>query len=639
MTKKNILNRILNKNHWTGQEVGKALLLNLKHDIENKGSKTKKPLFSQDEFNIMLDSLESDYQYTQYKVLESIYRSIVDSFNYNQAMVQQFYNGYYRYTLAIRETKRAEDMYKNMEKFPLILSQGQYDEISQKITALKREEKESYYTLFFCAVESFTEAVEYNRTANMPEAIKLAILDTKKQKVANSRILANWAKDTHAGYYILPDGQRSDKLPPDEWAICLGRELSEIISPTIDGEKQDTPATEGQLTQASMYKEYELLFKGTEAIKETYRRSTGETITEEEAKKLEEALERMIDGKPIVNLRISHMLNEILKGEKIPLEWHFYKEPPAAFSKYDVLITMLDRYNGHYKERLLKNGRIAKEVTEKQQYEEFIEDYPVLSAAIQSYVESRIPSLKGLKASQIFKKMITWGELATIRYSEFQHAMKVSNDDIANYILSTQEGNTVNLNKYNRAKNRGIAIMQDPVIFDVEKGKLFDSWDYTDPVADKKNFSSLQNIDFLQEHPAEAEYIQANLDYLALPALKYIYAYNTFIDVISAAYDIDFMEVAKFDLSAQEKQIMASNNLLFMLYKSSYGTKADKQRKRKFLKEHFQPIDLEDLKPTREATAELQEKINALGYTKAAIIALKNYRSLITGLEKGLKTE
>lgn len=621
---------LLNKKGWTGKEVGKALLMSLKHDIENKGNPNKKPLFSQEDFNRMVDSLDTDYQYTQFKVLESIYSSIVDSFNYNEAMGQQFYNGYYRYFLAIREAQRAEDFFTTTEKFPLILTQAQYDKLASEREACKRAFTESYYSLFFHTVAAFVDAVENDRADTIPEDARAAIIATQSQKVTNKRIIANWAEDMGEGYYTLPDGRRSDNMTSEEWQAALTALFMESHKLYINGELQDEHTTAQHFNTARLLTAYRLLFKGEDAIRAAYKERTGQELPEEYIGELEQALEEIIDETARPNRRGDPKREQLTaalfynNGDKSP-EWHYYTEPPTDYSKYDVLAEMLDRYRGTYCDRLLESGgEYVDEVPEREQLKEFKKDYPALADAVKTYLEGAVAPTKGLKANQLYKDLITWGELADMGYLDYQSLIAVDDADIVEHIAQTQEDNTENFNRRARGIYHGIAILKEAKYFDAGEGG-----EYIDPVADKLKLELLQGIDYLENDTDEAEYIAANLDFLALPALRYMYAYNDFIEIVAAAYDIDFMTVAKYDLSKFESQIEACNNMLYMLYKGVYGTADDKKRKRAFIREYFQPIEIEDLKPTEEAKEALRAKIEGLGYTREAAVTLKNYRSLI----------
>lgn len=631
---------LLSKKKWTGKEVGKALLMNLKHDIETKKDPNKKPLFSQEDFNRMVDSLDTDYQYTQFEVLKNIYNSIVNSFNYNEAMKQQFYNGYNRCYLSIREAQRAESFFTTTEKFPLILTQAQYDKLAGETKAYKRGFTESYYSLFFHTVAAFVDAIENDRSNSIPEDARDAIIATKKQKVTNQRILINWAEDVGAGYYSLPDGRRNDNMSYEEWQTALSDLYMENYKYYINGELQDEDTTYKHFNTEKLFTACKLLFKGKDAIRTAYKKNTGKDIPESQIGELEKTLEEIIDETYMPNRRGTskweQLTDALFRGfNENRTKWHYYTEPPTNYSKYDALMEMLDRYSGTYSDRLLEsNGEYVDEVPKREQLKEFKKDYPTLADAVKKYLEETVAPTKGLKANQLYKDLITWGELADIDYLDYQSLIAVTDEDIVEHIAKTQEDNTENFNKRTRGIFHGIAILKENKYLDTG-----DSEEYIDPVDTKIKHELLHGIDYLEQNPDEADYIAANLEILTFPALRYMYAYNAFIEIVAAAYDIDFMTVAKVDLTSQETQIKACNNLLYMLYKSVYGTQADKKRKRDFIRKYFQPIEIEDLKPTEKAIEALKVKIEGLGYTKKAAVTLKHYRNLIDEIMREGATE
>lgn len=620
---------LLSKTSWTGQEVGKALLMNLKHDIEQKGNLNQKPLFSQEEFNRMVDSLDDDYQYTEYKVLESIYSSILDSFNYNEAMRQQFYNGYYRYFLAIREAQRAEGFFTTIEQFPLILTQGQYNRLAKETEVYNRGLSESYHSLFFNTVDAFIDAVKNNKRNLLPDEAKAAIIATKNQKVTNKRILANWAKDMEAGYYILPDGRRSDAMTSEEWQEALTDFFIEIHHLYKNDKLKDKHESISYFNQERLLIACKLLFKGEDAIRAVYKEKTGQDIPEEYIGKLEIKLEHIIDKQ----VQLSHVdpkLGQLIatlfyNNGKQSLQWHYYTNPPTNLTKYDVLISMLDRYKGTYSNKTSDKGNKSKQdISKQEQFKEFKKDYPDLAEAVKIYLEKAVPSTKGLKANQLYEDLITHGQLADIGYLSYKNLIKVTDLDIIRQIIKTQGNTTESFNKLARGLFHGIAVIKKARHSDTEK-----DGNYIDPITNKFNPELLQGIDYLANHPEEAEYIQANLDILALPALRYMYAYNAFIEIVSTAYDIKFMTIAKYDLTRQENQIEICNKMLYKLYKGVYGNKEDKKCKRDFLRAYFQPIEIDDLKPTKESIDALKKTITELGYSREAAITLKYYRKLI----------
>lgn len=625
---------LLNKKNWTGKDVGKALLMNLKNDIENKGNPNKKPLFSQEDFNRMLDSLDSDTQYTQYKVLETIYSSIVDSFNFNEAMGQQFYNGYYRYFLAIQEAQRAEDFFSTMERFPLILTKKEYDRLTAESLERKRSNTESYYSLFFLTVERFFFEYENDWMDQIPADIMDALTETKSQKVTNKRILANWADDMGAGYYTLPDGRRSDELGGKAWTAALKDNYMKAHRLYIDGELQDEESTVRYYNQKRILAGWKLLYGGMDAIRAAYKEKTGSDISDEDLPKLEEALEDILDENDYPSKRFKTkaelVADEVFEAEDSITEWHYYTNVPSSFMKYEALGDMLDRYRGGYSDRLLEaGGEYVDEIPQREQFKEFKEDYPALYEAIAAYLEGNVPAAKGLKANQLYKDLITWGELADLDYLDFKTRITVRDKDRLETLSQTKEDNTANYNKQTRLAYHGIAVLDHASYLDSGT-----DGEYIDPVTDELNTEILQGIDRLENNPEEADYIAANLEYLITPALSWMYAYNAFIEVVSAAYNIEFMTAAKYDLTKFEPQIEAFNNLLYMLYKDVYGTKEDKRRKREFIRSYFSPIEVEKLQPTEKAVDALREKIEGLGYTREAANTLRNYRSLINEIRR-----
>jgi len=630
------IKNLLKKGGLTGREVGVLLLKNLVNDIENIHREPKKPpLFTQAEFNQMIIDM-SDYQYRNYKVLESIYSALLESYNFNQAMQQQFYNGYYRYLLTLQGVTRAEHYFNTMEKFPLILTQSQYDRLAQQSIDKQKAHKESYFSLFFQVVEFFCNSY-YNAydpdgdgtKEDIPDDIKAAIEVTKGQKVTNKRILANWAKDMDAGYLTLDDGRRSDEMTHEEWEQALKDDFMKRYSLTINGVKQDAETTIRDYNNDLTLRACELLFKGKDAIKAAYKEKSGEDLTDDEADELEKELEDVAD-------RISNGEEKasVLLGldPHAHTHWHYY-EVPDDYTKYDVIMSdMLERYNGASAERLDNEGNTVEEVPERVQYKEFKKDYPELEAAVKSYLEEHVPATKGLRANQRYKDLVTWEELAELHFLDYS-PIEASEEDVIQQFVETAAATTENLNQTKRAVYHGIAILQNPHYGDKDNNN-----DYVDPINNADAAELLQGIDYLESHPEETEETEGYLDILAKPALYYLYAYNAFVDIVADVYKLDFLpSVLKVNLSKQETQITASNNLLYMLYHTCYGTKEDKKRKRAFLRENFHPIEIDDLQPIEAAKVALKKELDELGYTREAVNAYKHWRPLVATLITGNK--
>jgi len=100
-------------------------------------------------------------------------------------------------------------------------------------------------------------------------------------------------------------------------------------------------------------------------------------------------------------------------------------------------------------------------------------------------------------------------------------------------------------------------------------------------------------------------------------------------------YDIDGIEVAKFDTSYFESQLDAFNNLLYSFYHSVYGDKEEKTKKRELIKEVFSPVYAEEYKPTTDAIETARAELMKLGISSTARKKLKDFDSLIADLDNG----
>lgn len=617
---------ILKKKSWTGKEVGYALLLSLANDIENTGNPNKKIILSQEDYERMVNSLSDGKEYEDYRVYSKIYNAVVNSTDYRQAMEQQFFNGYYRYFLALEMAQRAEEFLQTAEELPLILSKPQYDKVAAECEARKKAATESYYSLFFHTVAFFVDAVEDGRADNVPKDIRAAILETKSQPVANERILANWAEDMGEGYYTLPDGRRSDQMTSKEWSAALEADFVEKHKYYVDGELQDYSTTAKHYRQEGLLKACELLYKGGEAIKEAYEEKTGKTLPEKYISGVEKALEEIIDGEEEGKDTTEEQIAKILFCDELDgcQEWHFYTEPPETLTKYDILTEKetLGRYSGSYSTRLSESsGKRVKEIQEREQLREFKKDYPALADAVKEYLKKTLQAVQGLKASQYYSPLITWGELAEMGFLDFQTLTAATDQDIIDHLAGMQEETSEGISRQISGKRHGIAVLTDTT----------NSKNYMDPIAERVEKDAFYSLDYLILDQKKADYTQLIYERLIIPALRYIYAFDSFIDVLAGVYDVDFLKIAKFNEELIEWQIESFNNLIYLLYKVVFGTPKDKKRKRDFLRWYFPPIEIKNFKPPRDALDRLATMLEGFTSEEAAD-ALGDYKVIISKL-------
>ena len=603
---------LLAKKGWTGEEVGKALIASLLNDIRNQGKADYEQLFSQADFDKMESSLRTDRDFLAYGVYRDIYSSVVDTFNRGQGLYQQFYNGYYRYMYYLRGAMRADEALADMERYPLIMTAEQYKRAEADTLTYMRGQKLSFYALVFSTLSSCLTALEAGQADKVPASILQAIEATKKEPATNKRILSNYNEDMGEGYYQLPDGRRSDQLSKEEWQNALRELYLETHKLTIDGQPASAEETLRHFNGERLVAGYELFFMGAEAIREAYKEKTGLEL-EGDATEILAELESIIDG--VGRSNISQLRNELytLYADETPTEWHYYEEAPDGLTKFDIIDQLLGRYSGAYEG----------DIPAKDQLKEFKRDYPALYEALDAYIRETVPTAKSIKPAQLYRDTISWGELidsGIIGYEDFT----LSDFDIIGYL---QSKGACKFADAQRAKMRGIAVLQKPRSY-----QLTPSGDYSE---DANPLDRLESLDAIAESERLREELGNLRDTLFIPALRYIYSFNAIVEIIGEVYDIDGMEVAKFDTSLLESQLRGFNGLLFAFYFSVYGDEAEKERKRELIKELFQPVDAKAQKPTEEAIKAVKAELVKAGISTTARKLLKDLDSLIDKLESG----
>lgn len=621
------IDSLLNKKGWTGVEVGKALVASIIHDIRHQSEPDYKPLFSQSDFDKMESSLNTERDYLAYGVYRDLYSGLIDAYNRGQGQHQQFYNGYYRYAMHLKDCTVAEQTLQTAELTPYVMTQEQYNKLKEQRETTLKGFTESFSRLLFTLLSHIMSNPE-----DAPEDIRTAIEATKKEAVTNERILSTYCEVYRMGYYQLPDGTRSDNLEGEEWREKLKEEYLKTHKLRINGKQASFEDTILHYNTERRLKGYELFFTGIDAVKALYEDHTGETLPPEDEVGIMKALESLLnlrdDENPVEKNTVPlHpavlQIKDIVEGEMLGsgAEWHYYKEAPAELTKYDIIAESLCFYDGEESE----DG--------EPQLKEFKADYPALYKALEAYIKELVPQARDLKPTQYSKEFITWGELAELKVGRYP-AYCIADDvtDISKALAETDEDTTENLLKRNRLMLNGIVIAQAPNAY-----QLNERGEYIDNIKHILGFSSVFSIDSIGKSESIREDIQAFRDNLFLPALQYLYAFNALVKILGAIYDLDELGEVEISTERFESQLEALNNQLYMLYGDVYGTDADKERKRDIIKEVFQPINLDELKPTAEAIETVTAELDRLGFSTEARKKLKKFDALIERLcERGL---
>lgn len=612
--------QLLRKKKFTGQEVGQAYLITLAAQKKaQREGKEFKPPFTRADLDRMENSLQTREQYSVFRVYSAIYRALVDAANMTEANIQQVYNGYYRLIYTLKDCMQADTALKAVESYPLIMTQGQLDQIIKELT----EERRSFNTSFYSIVAEYIQDQVLN-LEQAPKAIKEAIEALKQEPCTNERILRAYKEEYGAGYYMLPDGRRSDDMSFEEWQQLLQDRFLDTHKYTVDGEEASPEETIRFYNSQRLLQAYKLFF-ADDAELEAICKEKGIKLDKAEftLDELREAAEELIElkGSYKLNMAADKALKLITEEVENGLEWH-YKEPEEALSKYDVLLEhdLFCRYS----------GGMADDVEEREQFLELERDYPALYTAACKEVLKLLPRAAKLKKEDYLQPIFTYGEVADSGLTMYDYFLKDFTDhDIIDFYCNDTDS-TEALQKRRRIMYSGLAIIRETPF---TKHRINDNGEYTDTV--ENPYLLLESIDSITDDEDRIEDVRLFREHLVEPALRFIYAYNVLLDLLAAVYDTESIKELKTPTTSYiEGQIEAYNNLLYMFYGSLYGTPEEKARKRKLIKQVFKPIEVNTLKPEAAAVQKVKEKLEESCCKSEAIKLLHDLLPLIMELQE-----
>lgn len=615
------MNKLLSKKGYTGEEVGKALIASLLNDFKTNGE--GKPLFTEAEFSRMESTIESDKDFLSYGLYIDIHNSILQARERLFGQVQQFYHGFYRNFTTLRNAMTSERAEKEEEELrPVIMTKRQYEGLKKEVFETKRAWRESFYSTFFSVLNDALELEPKQLPADLAQAIEA----TKEEKVTNPRILANYSEDTGDGYYTLPDGRRSDKMTREEWEKALEVEF-------IDAETEEV-IDPHKIMQARYQQRHvnltRLLFEGADSIRKRAQELSGEphaldNFTDEELLDfMEELIDGGIDDKGDKR-EPKKYFDQLEPSDFVNTEWHYYEEPPADLTKYDILTECLKRYSGGWTDRsLAPNGECTEEISERAQFAEFVKDYPAVYKTLSKYLSEKVPLFSKLRPSQYFEPVITCGELADLAVIGYPEYTQASDENIIDLYNSK--------NNKSCDRSQGIAVIQNPNRYQItEEGNYKPD---TGLQYSRLVFGSLSSI---SEDEEEQEYLKLSVNTLVKPALKYIAQYDTALTIIGNVYGIDDISIAQLPPDVDKSvrgQIDGYNGLLYGFYYEVHGSKEQKKKKRELIKELFAPVHLADYQPSKERIKTVKEELEELRFSSEARTYLKDgFKKLIENLD------
>lgn len=569
------IKKLLSKKGWTGKDVGKTLIACLLHDLKHIDEEEAAPLLTQAEYERMEASLETERDFSAYRVYVAMHESLREFYNKANSYLQQVYHGLYRiipllgnYMLARKEASRKRTA-------PLLLTIKQYDHIKEKLEGTFKQKTGTKNGVKFALLRAYLGTHEGEHKAAIPDHIQKELDAIAKKPATNKQALKAWQERVSLGGFCLPDGRYKEDLTAEELEAALSQYAPLPCLNKLHGAKD-----------AALY------YEGAEAIRSYYKEVAGESLPVIEDKALLLAWLTCTGTPPLADFdaiagvdtplyeTVVCKLAAAVEGtSEYVMTWKYYpQERVEAPTKRELLEDCLEYYEGK-----------TEGVDATAGARDFKKDYPALDAALERELEATIPAWKGLAPAKKKKATITYGELATIGFLDYAEQCT--------------------------PRERDIITACNPA--SLAEALAFVSREQDSDIDAQGNYKTspliLQGYTLNALAEDGAEDMKAAVEALIMPAMKYVYAYNAWLDIIDHAYNIDDIQAAKVDTASIEARLHAMNMLIYTFYQE-----ADNEKERELIKRTFTPLPVEALKPQEDKVEEAAQEIGSLSYTPQA---------------------
>lgn len=597
--------RLLSKKGWTGEETGKALILDLIDSYKRTlaGERDPKPLFPREKITAMLHGFRASRTdieaYNRYINLQNWimqYQAVAN------ANLQRFNSCFNEFISIHNAAESAENEYRFIERLPRIITQKQYEELKAKRIEEQLDPEgdgtdaigDNVFALILRLIEYYARELEAKpKAANPLKAIKKKY---SGRPVENRAYILGYNKEMGAGYYTLPDGTRSDEVEDSVW-----QERFLHYSPDLQRLKAE--AEEGYA-----YQEGSL----------SYERITKEA-------------------------RAAHM------GEPKPEEgrsatvWHMYEEAPAGLDKWELIRADAegDAYFSEYipaltGEEITPEAFIADAEAFKKEFPELVEAvFKALDAMGYTYGEEGAEKpLSSIPVEEWETTVFTWRELYNASFPGFRE--EIESD------FQIFDGDK-------RALTNGVAVIRpSDFLLKPINGRTCAAIDengyFVEPDGETL-FSNMFGLNaYLPDNPESGDNIdriernRATLE----ESIRFIIGYDIALELIADEIGIPDFTIFKADGERCLSRIRALNGLFDLLYTHidgiAYRDKERKAAKLQALRDVFYPIDTEAFtisEARKKKAAEMLEGLQAFGDGRGGNSPGFDFLMLLTGMEGG----
>lgn len=597
--------RLLSKKGWTGEETGKALILDLIDSYKQTlaGSRDPKPLFPREKITEMLHGFRASRMdieaYNRYINLQNWimqYQAVAN------ANLQRFNSCFNEFVSIHNAAESAENEYRFIERLPRIITQKQYEELKAKRIEEQLDPEgdgtdaigDNVFALILRLIKYYARELEAKpKAANPLKAIRKRY---SAKAVENRAYILGYNKETGEGYYTLPDGTRSDEVDRETWQARLLH-----YSPDI--QRLQAEAEEGYAYQEGSLS-YERLTK---------------------------------------KARAAHMGEPAPEEGRSATTWHIYEEAPEGLTKWELIRADADgdAYFSEYipaltGEEITPEAFIADAEAFKKEFPELVEAaFKALDAMGYTYgEEGKEKPFSACPVEEWETTVFTWRELYNASFPGFR-------EDIES------DFNIFDGDK--RAILNGVAVIRpSDFLLKPINGRTCAAIDengyFVEPDGETL-FSNLFGLNaYLPDNPESGDNIdkvernRAALD----ESLRFIIGYDIALELIAKEIGIPDFTIFKADGERCLTRTRALNGLFDLLYthidEIAYRDKERKAAKLQALRDVFYPIDTDALSVSegrRKKAAKMLEGLEAFGDGKTGNSPGFDFLMLLTGLEGG----
>jgi hypothetical protein len=557
------VNRLNRKTEWTPQDIGEAQFLELANATQRRAvGKEVSPLFKKDVLaQALRGAIERGVSAEELERYSNLHYGLSNGYNLAQAQLQQFYHGYYRSLLTIRDYQQSENIRLNEVQQPLILTKKQLRAVKAEIVKARSERKISLLGVIYEMIYQYA-----NNEKKAPKAVKAILEEYKKTPCTNQKILGGYCRALHLISVALPNGKKlheANSYP--EWIrayynnyvrfhkLKRGRKKAEIVAKAHYEEK---------LKQCLYW-----VFQGVENFPQEYEKATGEKIPQQTAEIIFSCLKFTLqhpkdpDYPDMIKGFMAEMFDETVSQAFLRLglgtdATTFIRTdlPKEDFTKLDALkdrrvIELLSTVTDLMKRPDLYDNPDAYKRTAAGRAD-FEQEYKALYSAVKKEVLQKVQGAKDVPETDYLLPLFTVGEIAQDNIIGFSDFGTVHTNDIIQYYTPNNKKDGLNRRETAQWQAYGVAVLEDSK-----------APEYRGPARPYSLMARLEEVD--EEKAAD---IKSYTDVIINPAIAFVLAYNRLLDILAEVYKIPAISFMQLPLQPIKEKIETHNEALTKLY-------------------------------------------------------------------------